>query len=157
MLKSDMVKSIRWVRISGRHTYCFNTKLSKFEACLLNIAQHQDNIVNTCFIIEFANRIGLGKQFWYMICLMITRSFKGERAVRHMFPSKSSWHAAKPLGSFSRGSKTQHCPDSNSLSPSPSPTLTPRNAEDAPCYRLGLVRANSCSEVSCTLALFLPS
>ena len=25
------------------------------------------------------------------------------------------------------------------LSPSPSPTLTPRNAEDAPCYRLGLV------------------
>ena len=53
-----------------------------------------------------------------MICLMITRSFKGERAVRHMFPSKSSWHAAKPLGSS---------------------TLTPRNAEDAPCYRLGLV------------------
>ena len=152
--KLDMVKSIRWVRISGPHIL-----LSKFEACLLNIAQHQDNIVNTCFIIEFANRIGLGKQFWYMICLMITRSFKGERAVRHMFPSKSSWHVAKPLGSSCRGSETQHCPDSNSFSVSFSITHTDtqeRRRRSLLPSRSGW-SPNSCSEASLKLALFLPS
>ena len=94
-----------------------------------------------------------------MICLMITRSFKGERAVRHMFPSKSSWHVAKPLGSSCRGSETQHCPDSNSLSVSFSITHTDtqeRRRRSLLPSRSGW-SPNSCSEASLKLALFLPA